>query len=167
MTQGSQSAPALVDIKPTRVTINFHAYIANGLSAADMRSGTPQTYADHAPKEPFVAMIQIHGVSLEDLKKSLFTACSAHKKGCGSLLRSADEKGMLVIKCFVFGPGPFCKTASPQLSTETVLDEFKIALSVKKDKEVGFSLLMNNPKTSTRTTSKASQFNLFSLIQNF
>ncbi|KAH9808056.1 hypothetical protein DFH28DRAFT_911411, partial [Melampsora americana] len=161
MTQGSPLAPVLVDHKPTRVTINFHVYIPNGLSAAEMRSGKPQTYADHAPKEPFLAMIQIHGVSLEALKKSLFKECSLHKKGCGSLLQSADEQGQLSIRCFVHGPGPFCKTTSPQLLDEAIFDEFKIALSSKKGKEVGFRLLMQNPKTTTRTTSKASHFNFF------
>ncbi|KAH9824786.1 hypothetical protein DFH28DRAFT_1143628 [Melampsora americana] len=160
LTPISAPAPASPSLeqKPNRLSLWFRVFILNPLTDAEKQSGTPQTYADYEPPFPFNVLLHVHGVSLEDLKKNLFAACDRHKRACGQLLKIANDHGQLAIKGFVCGGGPFGKSAPPLIPNEASFDLFKATMLERKGKEIGFRLIMDNPKRKARTTSKVMSF---------
>ncbi|KAH9816606.1 hypothetical protein DFH28DRAFT_927356 [Melampsora americana] len=159
-TQASDSpVVATTEYKPNRAKLAFHVFIANNLTDAQKRSGVPVTYSDHHTKPYFDIMVNIHGRSLLELKTDLFRACNAHRSGCGTLLRDADDEGQVTLKGFINHGEAFGKSLLPVINTELIWDKFKKMMIKKPNNEVGFRFDMINPKTQEQTTSKKLKFN--------
>ncbi|KAH9820367.1 hypothetical protein DFH28DRAFT_1021303 [Melampsora americana] len=144
---------------PTRSKIGYHVYSPNHQTDAEKRSGVPVTYVDYITKVPFEELIQLHGFTLNDVKESLFKACNENKQPCGDLLRTADDKGNLIFKGYVCNGEAFSKTSMPVIPNEETFEGLKKMIILKKGKEVGFRLLMEDPKKKARTVSRDMQFN--------
>jgi hypothetical protein len=102
-------------------------------------------------------MVQVQGVTLTELKNSLFDLCNTHKDGCGRLLKEANKHGQVSFRGYIASGGIFGKTLIPLITMESSYTEFKKMALVKKGKEIGFRITMENPKKIPRTTSKASK----------
>ncbi|EGG06175.1 uncharacterized protein MELLADRAFT_87327 [Melampsora larici-populina 98AG31] len=93
VTQSSESpVVAIPEFKPTQTKMAFHVYIADNLTDAQKQSGIPVTYSDYLTKLAFDILINIHGRSLLELKRSIFMACNKNQSGCGTLLSDADAE---------------------------------------------------------------------------
>ncbi|KAH9811226.1 hypothetical protein DFH28DRAFT_901221, partial [Melampsora americana] len=144
--------------KPSSAKLGFRVYIPNPLTNAEKRNGTPQTYSDHLGKPAFDIKVQIHGVDLKNLKISLFKCCNSYKAGCGSLLEVADRHDQVALRCYVTHGGPFGKSLMPLLSMELTYTAFKEMHLKKEGKEIGFSLVMENPRVAARNNSREMKF---------
>ncbi|KAH9808188.1 hypothetical protein DFH28DRAFT_1070122 [Melampsora americana] len=153
------SESPVVEFKPTRAKMAFHVFIADGLTGAQKRSGVPVTYSDHLTKPAFDILINIHGRSLLELKRSLFNACDKHRTGCGTLLKDADTEGRVTLRGYIYHGGAFGKSLEPIIDSEAILDQFKAMMIKKPANEVGFSLNMSNPKVQAQTDTKVLKFN--------
>jgi hypothetical protein len=150
---------ATAEFKPTRAKMAFHVFIADGLTDAQKRSGVPVTYSDHLTKPAFDILVNIHGQSLLELKRSLFIACNNHRNGCGKLLRDADIERRVTLRGYIYHGGAFGKSLEPVIDSEALFDQFKAVMLKKPTNEVGFSLNMHNPKVQAQTDNKVCLFN--------
>ncbi|KAH9811586.1 hypothetical protein DFH28DRAFT_1084858 [Melampsora americana] len=153
-----QPQAPLFEAKPSHVKLWFQVYAPIAKTRADKQCGAAQKYTDLSPKAPFDAIIQIHGAELVDVRDQVFDACDAYKTVCGSILKIAHEEGKVIFKGYVAGRGDFLKSALKPITSEDILDRFKATMLDNKGKEVGFRLIMDNPKTVNRLKSKEDTF---------
>jgi hypothetical protein len=146
------------------VKLWFQVYAPITKTRADKQVGAAQKYTDMSPKEPFDALIQVHGAELVNIRDQVFKACDAYKTVCGSILKIAHEEGKVVFKGYVSGRGDFLKTALKPITSEEILDRFKATMLANKGREVGFCLVMDNPKTVNRFKSKVRLISLFNFV---
>ncbi|KAH9822181.1 hypothetical protein DFH28DRAFT_1078502 [Melampsora americana] len=121
--------------KPSHVKLWFQVYAPITKTRADQQSQAPQKYTDLLPKEPFDAIIQIHGAELVNLREQAFEACNAYKTVWGLILKIAHEEGKVIFKGYIAGREDFLKSALKPITLEDILNRFKATMLDNKGKE--------------------------------
>ncbi|EGF97294.1 uncharacterized protein MELLADRAFT_86092 [Melampsora larici-populina 98AG31] len=143
--------------KPSKAKLSFKAYIPIPLTDTERRNGLAQTYVDYETEDPIDIVVQLHGVSLTEIKNSLFDMCNTNKNGTGRILKQAENDNQVNFKAYIIQGGVFGKTLTPAIKTDSVFIAFKNMAKTKKGKEMGFRIMMENPKKMARNNSKQLQ----------